>query len=73
MPPVDRPEILRLAWILKKYGQGMGCIQIASRSGLALLDVIRIVRDETGTEEPELRRRPDRYPITVPVGDRNRR
>ncbi len=58
MPPVDRPEVLRMAWILKKYGQGMGCIQIASRSGLALLDVIRIVRDETGTEEPELRRHP---------------
>jgi len=52
---VEDPVILRRRWVMRKYESGDGCVDIASETGLALLEIIRIVMEETGRPHPRLR------------------
>ena len=48
-------EVVRRRWIMKRHVSGEGCLSIASGTGIALLEVIDIVRDVTGEPCPRLR------------------
>lgn len=51
--PVDYDDADKAA-VLERYGSGEGCIEIASDLEMALFDVIGIVREATGDDEPYL-------------------
>lgn len=51
---MDAPEILRRKWIVDKFEGGEGCVRIASETGVAVLEIIQILREETGYEQPML-------------------
>ena len=52
---VEDPVVLRRRWVMRKYESGDGCVDIASETGVALLEIIRIVMEETGRPHPRLR------------------
>lgn len=54
MPSQDAADVTRRKWILKKYDTGQGCLEIASKSGIALFEVIQVLREETGDKKPKL-------------------
>ena len=56
MPPQDTTEILHRRWITKKYEEGKGCLRISLETGIALFEVIGILREELGAQQPKLRR-----------------
>ncbi len=45
-------ETARNGWIVEMYESGYGCMFIASESGIALFEVIRVVRSLTDVIEP---------------------
>ena len=47
-------ETARNGWIVEMYESGCGCMSIASESGIALFEVIRVVRFLTDDIEPSL-------------------
>ncbi len=56
IPPPDAPEILHRRWIMKKYGDGRGCLKISLETGIALFEVIGVLQEELGAQQPKLRR-----------------
>lgn len=55
MPSSESSDITRRKWILKKYNSGQGCLEIASTAGIALFEIIQVLREETGDLKPKLR------------------
>ncbi len=64
MSSVEASEIVRWKWILKKYNTGKGCLEIASETGIALFEVIQLLRERAGDLKPKLRR-------LLPIADCN--
>ena len=54
MPPRDATEALHWRWILKKYGEDKGCLRISLETGVALFEVIDVLRRELGVQQPKL-------------------
>ncbi len=52
--PADTSEPVYCKWIRKGYEGGKGSIQIASETGIALFEVIRVLREKTGSQRPKL-------------------
>ncbi len=52
--PADTSEPVYWKWIRNGYEGGKGCIQIASETGIALFEVIRVLRENTSGLRPKL-------------------